>query len=166
MSLAQALRAMSLFADGNRYVNEITEFSPPKIALQTEDYRGGGMDAPIEMETGMEKLEGSFKVSRFDKDLLRHFGLAPGKQITISVRGAYQDDGKVIPVVHNMTGTWKEIDPGTAKSGSLAEISISISIKRYTLTIDGKEAIHVDIEALTRRINGEDVLSDIARIIG
>jgi len=166
MALAQALRAMSLFVDGNRFVNEVTEVTPPKMALITEDYRGGGMDTAIEIETGLEKLEASFKVSRYDINALRHFGLAPSQQVSISVRGAYSDDGRVVPVVFNMTGTWKEVDLGTMKTGEMPEINVMMALKRYTMEVDGQEVYHVDAEALSRRINGTETLSEIARIIG
>src|SRR4051812_44054776 len=37
------------------------EVTLPKIKHKTEEYRGAGMDAPIEIEVGREKLEATFK---------------------------------------------------------------------------------------------------------
>jgi P2 family phage contractile tail tube protein len=46
----------------------VEELTLPKLTLKTEEFRNGGMDAPIEVEMGMEKLESEFTLTRFDKN--------------------------------------------------------------------------------------------------
>ena len=53
--LNDILKNMSLFVDGRGYAGNVDELNLPKLALKTEEFRGGGMDAPIEIDMGMEK---------------------------------------------------------------------------------------------------------------
>ena len=64
--LPQVIKAMNLFADGKGYAAVVEEITPPKISMKTEEFRAGGMDAPIELDTGMEKLECSFTLAKYD----------------------------------------------------------------------------------------------------
>jgi phage tail tube protein FII len=54
------------------------------------------MDAPIEVEMGMEKLESEFTLTRFDKNVLKLFGLAPGQLTPLTIRGAVIDFYQII----------------------------------------------------------------------
>ncbi len=75
--LDDILKNMALFVDGRGYAGNVEELTLPKLTMKTEEFRGGGMDAPIEVEMGMEKLECEFTLTRFDKEALKLFGLAP-----------------------------------------------------------------------------------------
>jgi P2 family phage contractile tail tube protein len=84
--LNDVLKNMSLFVDGRGYAGNIEELNLPKLTMKTEEFRAGGMDAPVEVDMGMEKLECDFTLTRFDKDLLKLFGLAPGNTVSLTER--------------------------------------------------------------------------------
>ncbi|MFM9500773.1 phage major tail tube protein, partial [Streptomyces galilaeus] len=48
--LPQVIRAMNLFADGKGYAGVVEEVTPPKLTLKTEEFKAGGMDAPLELD--------------------------------------------------------------------------------------------------------------------
>ncbi|WP_369674346.1 phage major tail tube protein, partial [Enterococcus faecium] len=77
--LPQVIRAMNLFADGKGYAGVVEEVTPPKLTLKTEEFKAGGMDAPLELDQGMEKLECNFTVASYEKELFAAYGLGPGK---------------------------------------------------------------------------------------
>ncbi|SMG63879.1 Phage major tail tube protein, partial [methanotrophic bacterial endosymbiont of Bathymodiolus sp.] len=58
--LDDILKNMALFVDGRGFAGNVEELTLPKLTLKTEEFRNGGMDAPIEVEMGMEKLESEF----------------------------------------------------------------------------------------------------------
>ena len=53
MSLPRKLKNMNLFNEGQSYLGEIKTVVLPKLTRKMEDYRGGGMNAPIKVDMGM-----------------------------------------------------------------------------------------------------------------
>lgn len=47
---AKVLKNFSLFVDGRGYAGKAEEVTPPKLTIKTEEFRGGGMDAPIDID--------------------------------------------------------------------------------------------------------------------
>ena len=58
--IPKILKNFNLFIDGRGYVGKCEEVNPPKLSIKSEEYKAGGMDAPIAIDMGMEKLEASF----------------------------------------------------------------------------------------------------------
>ena len=71
MALTAILKNFSLFCDGRGYAGECEEITPPKLTFKTDEFRNGGMDAPVAIELGMEKLEASFSLTKYDADVLK-----------------------------------------------------------------------------------------------
>lgn len=57
IELPHVLKNMNLFVDGRGYAGRVDEIKLPKLTLKTEEHRAGGMDIPVELELGMDKLE-------------------------------------------------------------------------------------------------------------
>lgn len=164
--LPQVLRNMNLYVDGHGYAGRIGELTLPKLKLKTEDFQGAGMDAPVELEMGMEKLEASATLHEYDATTYSVFGLSEGNQVNIIARGALDQDGRIVPVNVTMQGSWNEIDTGSWKVGEKVEQKISMNLRFYSLSIDGNEVILIDIENMKRIIHGRDALQDIRTAIG
>ncbi|EPF0642580.1 phage major tail tube protein [Vibrio parahaemolyticus] len=164
--LPQVIRAMNLFADGKGYAGVVEEVTPPKLTLKTEEFKAGGMDAPLELDQGMEKLECNFTVASYEKELFAAYGLVPGKMINVTLRGAFEQDGEIHEVVMVLNGSWKELDFGTWKSGEKAQLKVAVGLKKFELKIDGEEKVFIDIPNMVRRINGTDLLEAARKAIG
>ena len=165
--LDDILKNMALFVDGRGYAGNVEELTLPKLTLKTEEFRNGGMDAPIEIEMGMEKLECEFTLTRFDKDVLKLFGLAPGKAIPLTIRGAIVSDaGGQLPVVVNLQGIVKEMDPGNWKPGEKATLKATMAIRYYKLAHDGETVHEIDVPNMVRIIGGEDQLAATRSALG
>jgi P2 family phage contractile tail tube protein len=160
------LRNMNLYVDGRGFAGRVEEVTLPKLTLKTEEYRGGGMDAAVEIDLGMEKLECELTVNEYDPKLFALLGLQPGKQVNISLRGAMDSEGNVIPVAVSLTGSWKEIDMGSWKAGEKASIKVTVSARYYQLKINNESVIEIDVVNMVRMINGEDQLADVRAAIG
>ena len=59
MGLPKKLKNMNAHVDGEGYLGKIAEFEEPKLALATEDWRGGGMIGPVKIDLGLEGMEAS-----------------------------------------------------------------------------------------------------------
>ena len=166
MNLPQVLRNMNLYVDGRSHAGVIGELVLPKLKLKTEDFQGGGMDAPIEIEMGMEKLEASATIHEYDATTYVMFGLTDGSKVNITARGALKQGDKVVPVSVVMHGSWNEIDPGSWKVGQKVEQKVMMNLEYYSLSINNLPVVLIDIPNMKRIIGGKDALAEIKAAIG
>src|SRR5918994_7664559 len=113
MAARDVRKNFNLYVDGRGYAGDVDEFNAPKLTLQTEEFRAGGMDVPIDITMGMEKMTCDFSLKAYDKDVLALFGVKEGGTVPITIREALESyDGTVTPVVRTMRGKFTEIDEG------------------------------------------------------
>lgn len=65
------LKNLNLFVDGRGHAGHVDEVTLPKLTIKTEEHRAGGMDLPVELDMGMEKLEASIVLSDTNPDIFR-----------------------------------------------------------------------------------------------
>lgn len=87
--LPKILKNFTAFVDGRGYAGRIDEISLPKLAIKTEEYRGGGMDIPVSIDIGMEKLEAELTFAEYDSELFRLFGLINNNAVSLTLRAYY-----------------------------------------------------------------------------
>ncbi len=161
------LKNLNLFVDGRGYAGQIDDYTPPALTMQTEEYRAGGMDAPVDISMGMEAMETSFNLIAYDRDVLGQFGLAEGNLVQLTARGALESfDGSRSTVVHNMRGKVTSLGRGTWAAGQKPQLSVTMRLVYYRET-HGDLPIHeIDVENMIRRINGIDQLAEERDALG
>jgi P2 family phage contractile tail tube protein len=163
----RVLKNMNLFVDGRGYAGRVDEIELPKLTLKTEEHRAGGMDLPVEIDLGMEKLETGLTIADYDPDVFKLFGLLDSQDTPVTVRGAIQRQGEPAqPVVISLRGGWKEIDSGTWKPGDKSTLKVSAALNYFKLTIAGEEVVEVDAKNLMRRVGGVDQMAEIRNAVG
>ena len=167
MAARDVLKNLNLWVDGRGMAGQLQDYTPPVLTLQTEDFRAGGMDAPVRVTMGMEPLETSFNLRAYDRDTLALFGVVEGAFVPLTVRGALESfDGTVTPVVHNMRGKITSLDSGTWTPGELGSLNVTMSLVYYKLQHGGTVIHEIDVENMVRTINGVDALANIRRALG
>lgn len=167
MAARDVRKNLNLFVDGRGYAGQVEEFNAPKLALVTEEFRAGGMDAPVEITMGIEKLEADFSLISYDRAVLRTWGVAEGASVPFVAREALESfDGTITAVIHTMRGKIKEIDPGTSKAGDKPMLKISLALTYYKLQHGGETVIEIDVENMVRAINGVDALASQRAALG
>ena len=160
MAAKNVLKNFNLFVEGRGLAGQIEEFTPPKLALKVDEFRAGGMDTPIELEMGTDKLEASASILAVDPDILSLWGVSQGNAQRFVARGALEDfDGSARGIVHTMAGRIKEIDAGSYKPGDKAPLKLTMALTYYRYEHDGKVLLEIDVENMTRIVNGVDVLA-------
>lgn len=161
MTAAKDIRKnLSLFVDGRGYAGQISDFTAPKLAEITEDYRAGGMNAAVAVKTGMEKLEAGFNLFQYSADIIAMWGLRKDNAVQCAAREALESaDGTVTAVEHTMRGRISEFDPGTSKPGELQPIQLKLSLKYYKLEHGGRVLQEIDVENMIHIVNGVDQLA-------
>lgn len=151
---------LNLFVDGRGYAGQVDEVNPPKLTRKTEEFRGGGMNTPVEIPLGTEKLEGDFTMVSYSADVLAHFGVAAGNTVPFVLREALESlDGTVTPVVHTMRGTIKELDPGTSKPGEPAKLKCMMALTYYKLQHGDRVVQEIDPVNMVHIVDGVDQLA-------
>lgn len=167
MAARNVRKNLNLFVDGLGYAGQVEEFNAPKLAIVTEEFRAGGMDAPVELTMGMEKLEADFSLISYDLDVLSKFGVTEGAFVPFVARESLESfDGTVTPVVHTMRGKIREIDPGTSKAGDKPTLKVAIALTYYKLQHGDTTAIEIDVENMVRVVNGKDALQATRAALG
>ncbi|MEO1003562.1 MAG: phage major tail tube protein [Cyanobacteria bacterium J06638_7] len=164
MPLPRILKNMNLFADGESLHTAIEAMTVPNLALKMDEHRAGGMDMPIEIDMGMEKMELSFQISDPNERVLGLIGLP---RVQFMARSAHQRDGEdAEPMTVSMTGTLKQIELGEFKSGEKAMHTFNVALIYYRLNMAGTDKVEIDPINMIRRIDGTDVMTSIRSAIG
>lgn len=146
------------FIDGRGYAGRITQIVLPTLAIQTENHRGGGMDAPVPIDMSMEPLTCSMTHVEFEADLYDSFGQMEARDTPIVARGSQERGATVETVIFTMRGGLQSV-PGGTFSSSKTELELAYALTYAKLEIDGAEVFEVDAENMIRRINGVDQLA-------
>ena len=167
MPYPQRLQNFAVFADGKGYVGLAPELNLPKVTSKTEEYRAGGMDTPVEVITGTEKLECSFTLAEYNAAVMALWGITTSAETQFSFRGAVQRQGEdAQAIVATIGGRIKELDPGTWKAGDQATLKSSIAVTYYKLNINGVDVIEIDVVNMKRIIKGVDQLASQRAALG
>ncbi len=167
MIIPNVLKNFNLFIDGRGYAGIVEELNLPKINLKLEEHRVGGMDTPVQLTQGIDKLESDFTLSEYDPLVIQEFGTMDGAQVPLKFRGGLDNEsGAVTPVEVTLTGSWNDLDFGNWKAGEKAPLKIMLAVRYYKLVIGGQDLIEIDVLTMVRSINGVDQLADMRAAIG
>ena len=170
--LPKILKNFNAFVDGKGFAGRVEEIQLPKLTIKTEEFRAGGMDIPVQVDLGMEKMEAEITFAEYDAELFRLFGITENNTssgnsgISFTLRGGMQSIGEAESVVVNLRGIIKELDAGSWKAGDKSTLKCIIAAHYYKLTIDNRELIEIDAENMIRKINGTDQLASVRFAIG
>ena len=161
MRIPHKLTNMNMFLDGVGFAGLVTEITLPVIKFKSEDHQGGGMDAPISIEMGMEPLEASFVLSSYETEVFAAAGFQENVSTGIICRGALKKDDEVIPLNVVLRGRIEEIDFGTWKPGDESSMKFTLKVDFYQLMKGVVELCYIDIKSSIRRIGGKDQLDAV-----
>lgn len=168
MALPSKLKNFNVFNDGNNYQGKVGEITLPKLSRKLQEWRGGGMDSPIEADLGGEKITLEYTCGGMLKDALSQFGATQAGAYALRFAGAYQrdDDGGVDAVEVVVRGRPVEIDMGNAKTGDDTAHKFTVSCAYYKLSINGAVVIEIDPVNFIFNVNGADRLAEQRRALG
>ena len=165
--IPQTLFNTNMFVDGMSLQGDVPSLSLPKLTVKTEEYRGGGMDAPVGVDMGLEKLEASFTTNGIRKEVLKYFGAFDQTSFNASFRGAFKGHkGATTGAVATLRGGLREVDPGEWAPGAKAEFKYAVDVTYYKLEIDGRVMFEIDPINCVRVSDAVDPLADVRNALG
>lgn len=167
MAAEDILKYLNLFVDGRGYAGKIEEYSPPDLTVATEDFRGGGMDGPIDIDMGLEKMVTSFVLTSYDADVLALWGVKTKAGVQLSAKGSLESlDGATTRVVHQMRGKITGAARGTWGAGAKPSLTLTVSLTYYKETHGDRVLWEIDPINMVRVIDGVDQLAEHRKNIG
>ena len=168
-NVAHQFKAINSYFAGTQFLGKVHEFHPPELELETEEYRAGGMDGKIDLETGMELLTTELTIKGIHREIVEQFGTG-NTDVHMQVRGGlegYEQPLTVTPVVYDMTGLVKSLATETVQGrGEVPTMTIGMSLNYYKMTFGGDVITEIDVLNMERIINGTDRLEDLRAAIG
>lgn len=168
MGLPRKLKNFAVFVDGENYMGEVPEVTLPTLSRKMDEYRGGGMNMPVELDFGMEKMEAEVKAAGWFAGMLASWGTPRVDGAMLRFAGALQpdDSGAVQACEVVLRGRFTEFDPGSAKAGDATEQSYKMAVSYYKLTLDGQVLLEIDAVNMIENVNGEDRMSQVRAALG
>ncbi|MDK4806071.1 MAG: phage major tail tube protein [Novosphingobium aromaticivorans] len=167
MGLPRKLKNINAYGANTSYLGVIGEYEEPKLALSTDDWRGGGMLGPVKIDKGLEAMEATLTMGGHTAGLIRTFGTTDVAGVPLRLVGAYQaDDGTPAQSVEiYLGGRFTEIDLGKAKAGDDTEHKYKVAVAYYRRVVDGVEEVEIDMLAGVFRVDGIDRQAEIMAIL-
>lgn len=164
--LPRVLKNFSVMVNGTNYVGRIKECKLPDLKVKSESYRGGGMDAPVDLDMGMESIDCEMTFAEHNPELVKTFGLF-NANTPIVLRGAIQRQGEeAVPVEVRLQGGSKEITRDNWKAGETGSLKMVVNCNMYTEKISGETVVDIDILNSVRIVGGIDQLASMRAAIG
>jgi P2 family phage contractile tail tube protein len=162
--LKDVMRDVAAFVDGRNYAGQCRQVNLPELTIQTEEFRAGGMDAPLEMDMGMGAMRASLQFLTVPVDVMKQLGK---DNIDLTLRGALKSfDGTVKGATARLRGKFIGQNPGDWQPGSSSTFTATFAASYYQLTVAGEVIHEIDIERSVRIIDGKDQLADIRNALG
>jgi P2 family phage contractile tail tube protein len=168
MGMPRKLKGFNLFHNGTNFVGQTTEITLPKLSRKMEDYQGGGMSGPIQIDFGQEAIQMEWTCGGFMPEVIAQYGITKHDGVLLRFAGGYQSEDRTdydsIEIV--VKGRHKEIDPGTAKTKDDTAFKITTVASYYKLSVNGQDLIEMDFINMIEKINGIDLLSGLRTALG
>jgi P2 family phage contractile tail tube protein len=165
MAYPRKIRNFNVFLDGRSYFGLCQSATLPELTIQTTDYRGGGMDAPMALDMGMEAMTSEMVFAEFRGELVAMLGT---RQLFV-LRAAAQAEADVTDadaLIVTMRGRVTGMPMSEFGAGSDVTLSLALAVDRYKLEIAGQLLVDIDVQAGKRVIGGVDQTGALRSAMG
>jgi len=94
MALPRKLKHLNLFLDGENWIGVAEEYTPAKLAMKLEAYRGGGMPGAVHINMGLDDgaLDTEFTFGGYEAALFKKQHQAKIDGVMLRFAGSFQRD--------------------------------------------------------------------------
>ena len=168
MALPRKLKDFNLFGDGNNWQGQIASLTLPELGRNMEEYRGGGMDGPVEIDMGQNLIEFQWTAGGMIAETFDGYGTPIHDANLLRFAGSYESDetGEVTPVEIVVRGRHKTIAMGDVEAGSNNQVQTTTTCSYYKLTVGGNDLIEIDVPGMVFLVKGEDRMAERREALG
>ncbi|WP_249962228.1 phage major tail tube protein [Histophilus somni] len=159
--LPKIIKDAILSVEGIGYAGRIESITWPKLARKMEDFQAGGMNGPIAVDMGSEKLEMEFELAEQAAELIRLWGVCNASAHRFRINASAESDnpgceGNAIEVI--AFGRLREIDFGGFKPAEKSTVKFTADLTALTYKNDGELILDIDHVNSVLVVNGVDLL--------
>lgn len=164
MAYPRTVRNFNAFIDGVGYFGRAEQATLPSLELNTEEHRGAGMDAAIEIDMGMTAMTAEIGFVEWSPELYTHFGNKPRLVLRPAAMG--ESDDQVDEKIYTIGGLWKTVGHDQMQPGQNTMIKLTCAVRYYRVEHNGEELVEIDVENGVRRIGGTDQMRNLRQAMG
>jgi P2 family phage contractile tail tube protein len=166
--LPHKLKAFVLYVDGIGYAGQCEEVTTPKLARKMEEFRSGGMDAPVKIDLGGEAYEMELTLGEAVPALLAQYGNSTVDGVKIRLMGSTEadDNHAIVPIEIVAHGRFSEIDMGSFKPGDSSTTKYSCALSYYKYIANKVELLEFDVPKNIQIVNGVDKYTERRSALG
>ena len=160
--IPQFVQGVTTFIDGVGLLGTCKQMAMPKVEKVRETITAGGFERSL--DTGIYKaMEAEYTFSEYHEAIYRAMstGLSGGLPTFIN-KYSLKQKGKLIPVIATMKGDF-DVDDGNIETTKEAERKIKQYVEYYSLEIDGKKEIELDVDNMIAYIFGVDYFEELRK---
>ena len=163
--LPRILKAFNVYLDGENFIGRAEAVKLPDLNIKAEEFRAAGMDAGVDLDMGMDKLDVQITFAEMSPSVIRQLGLLTADR-QIVVRGALQRQGEAaVGVAVRMQGGIKTISRDEFKQGEKGSMQVTINCNSYIEEQGGEQLVNIDILNYRRIIGGVDQLEGMRAVL-
>lgn len=158
----------TVWLDGTGKLGEAPSFQPPEINIQTESFRGGGMDGTIEVPVGIETIAFDFELHTWDTQVFKKLGYGPNSlDVPVTFRGyVLTPNGTEKGVVIYTRSLIKAVKPSRVEAGGKVTLSVDLVANYYKHEVDQEVITEIDVFNKITFIDGVDRSARARTILG
>lgn len=160
--LPRHLKGFNLYLDGENFIGRAEDVTLPDLNIKTEEFKAAGMDAPVDLDMGMDKLDVKFTLAEYTPSVIKQLGLLTADRQLVA-RGILQRQGEpAVGFVIRMQGGLKTINRDPLKQGEKGGMQCTMNCNSYIEEQNGEQLVNIDVLNYKRVIGGVDQL-EVAR---
>ena len=170
MALPRKLKHLNQFLDGENWIGVAEEYTPAKLAMKLEAYRGGGMPGAAHINMGLEDdaLDTEFTFGGYEAALFKKQHQTKIDGVMLRFAGSFQrdDTGQVSQVEIVQRGRIQQLDGGTLKTGDNSQQKATMKNTYYKVTVAGEELVEIDLINMIWKVGGVDLMEEHRKAMG
>jgi len=165
---ANIFQDFTVWVDGVGKIGEAPSFQPPEINIQTESFRGGGMDGTVEIPVGVETIAFDFELQTWDTQVWQRLGYGPGSlDVPVTFRGyLLSPNGSESGVVIYTRSLIKAVKPSRVEAGGKVTLSVDLVANYYKHEVEQQVITEIDVFNKVTIIGGQDRSARARQILG
>lgn len=168
MNLPRKLKDMVVHGNGESFMGECKTFTRPPLEMQGEDWKGGGMIAPVKLFNGLGALEVEHTYGGEIPALNATFAERAIDATQLRFTGSYQNEGTGAydHVEITVRGRTYGIDAGGDEVGGDTEVTYKTSCVYYKQVRNGRVEFEIDVLNKVFIVAGVDRMAEERAILG
>jgi len=156
MSYPRTIRNFNAFVDGIGYFGIVAKGVMPELKLQTESFRGGGMDGAVQIDLGTEDMTASLEFQEHSPALLQKFGAR--ERFVLRAGALGEEDFQADSIAYTLGGRITGQTQGEFGAGQSVPLTLTMAVDFYRLEHNAETMVEIDVRNGRRIVGGTDQL--------